>query len=158
MKPVYASVAAMAAVLSLAACNKPNTGAANSDPGTSSAAVNTTQDAESTAVGAVAANAGAMTDEGFVKNAAMSDMYEINAAKVVQTKSTNADVKKFAAEMIKAHTATTAGLKAALAKSGVKVDLPSALDERHQGLVDNLNAAKPEDLDKEYVDQQVAAH
>lgn len=158
MKPIYASVAAMAAVLSLAACNKPNTGAANSDPGTSDATVNAAQDATSTAVGALAANTGPLTNEGFVKNAAMSDMFEINAAKIAEKKSTNGGVRKFAAEMIKAHTATTAGLKAALAKSGVVVTLPTALDERHQGMVDNLNAAKPEDFDKEYMNQQVAAH
>jgi putative membrane protein len=67
-------------------------------------------------------------------------------------------VKKFAAEMIKAHTATSAGLKAALAKSGVDVTLPTQLDERHQGLVDNLKTTSAADFDKVYIDQQVAAH
>jgi putative membrane protein len=45
-----------------------------------------------------------------------------------------------------------------VAKSGAKVTPPAALDNRRQGMIDNLKAAKPGDFDKEYVSQQVAAH
>ena len=36
--------------------------------------------------------------------------------------------------------------------------IPTALDQRRQGLIDNLNAATPGDFDKVYLNQQVAAH
>src|ERR1700709_2602886 len=48
--------------------------------------------------------------EDFIKEAAMSDMLEIEAAKVAQQKG-NADEKKFAEQMITDHTKTTAELK-----------------------------------------------
>jgi putative membrane protein len=32
------------------------------------------------------------------------------------------------------------------------------LDQRRKGMIDNLNAASPQDFDKTYMDQQVAAH
>ena len=48
--------------------------------------------------------------EDFVKEAAMSDMLEIEAAKVAQQKG-NADEKKFAEQMITDHTKTSSELK-----------------------------------------------
>src|SRR3954451_8842422 len=48
--------------------------------------------------------------EDFVKEAAMSDMLEIEAAKVAQQKG-NADEKKFAEQMIADHTKTSSELK-----------------------------------------------
>ena len=49
----------------------------------------------------------------FVEKAAASDMFEIEAAKLAAKRSTNAEVKAFAAKMEKAHTKTTEDLKAA---------------------------------------------
>src|ERR1700709_389970 len=48
--------------------------------------------------------------EDFIKEAAMSDMLEIEAAKVAQQKG-NADEKKFAEQMITDHTKTSTELK-----------------------------------------------
>jgi predicted outer membrane protein len=38
------------------------------------------------------------------------------------------------------------------------VELPVKLDAKHQGLIDALNQAKPEDFDKIYAKQQVDGH
>src|SRR5690606_42132389 len=38
------------------------------------------------------------------------------------------------------------------------VTVPTELDERRQGMIDNLRAASAEDFDRVYIDQQVAAH
>jgi putative membrane protein len=94
----------------------------------------------------------------FVKNAALSDMYELASSKLAASSATSADVKKFAAQMITAHTATTAGLKAAIAKDGVKETPPAALDAEHQALIDALKASKGADFDSLYKTQQTDAH
>jgi putative membrane protein len=74
-----------------------------------SAPVNAAQDVAATAVGAVAAPVAAMTTESYVANAAIADMYEVEAGKIAQQRAKRADVKAFAAMMVKDHTATTAG-------------------------------------------------
>jgi putative membrane protein len=94
----------------------------------------------------------------FVAKAAASDLFEIEAAKVAAKRSTNPEIKKFAAEMEKAHTKTTEELKAAIAASGAAITPPSALPEDLQGKLDDLNKADAKDFDKKYADSQVDAH
>ena len=54
---------------------------------------------------------------------------------------------------------TKTALLAALAPTAApNVTIPTTLDERRKGLIDNLNAATPGDFDKVYLEQQVAAH
>jgi putative membrane protein len=150
-------------LLALGACNKggksPPAAAdqANNAATTSSTPVAAAENATAGAVGNVSA-ATTVTAGGFVTQAATSDMYEIQAAKLAEQKSTNPAVKKFAARMIKDHTASSDKLKALLAKGGINATLPSDLDERRKGMLDNLAKAKPADFDKMYVDQQVSAH
>uniref|UniRef100_B0T245 DUF4142 domain-containing protein n=1 Tax=Caulobacter sp. (strain K31) TaxID=366602 RepID=B0T245_CAUSK len=94
----------------------------------------------------------------FVAKAAASDMYEIEAAKLAAKRSTNAEVKKFAAMMEKAHTKTTEDLKAAIAASGASITPPTMLPEDLQGKLDDLTKADDKDFDKKYADDQVDAH
>lgn len=94
----------------------------------------------------------------FVAKAAASDMYEIEAAKLAAKRSTNAEIKKFAAMMEKAHTKTTEDLKAAIAASGAALTPPAMLPEDLQGKLDDLTKADDKDFDKKYADDQVDAH
>jgi len=94
----------------------------------------------------------------FVEKAAASDMYEIEAAKLVAKRSTNAEVKKFAAMMEKAHTKTTEDLKAAIAASGAAITPPMALPADLQDKLDDLTKADDKDFDKTYADDQVDVH
>ena len=94
----------------------------------------------------------------FVNAAATTDMFEIRAAKIAQKRSTNADVKAFAAMMIHDHTQSTANLKAAIKASGASVTLPSDLPGDKKAKLDALTAAAPADFDKAYMDSQVAVH
>ena len=147
--------AAGLAALAVAACGKPaSTGAA---PDQSNEAVNAAQDAASTATGAVAAPAGAMTTDGFVTNAGVAGMYEIEAAKVALQRSNNAKIKELAQKLIDDHTKAAAEL-ASIASGVQGVTVPTEMDERHKGLVDNLRGATNADFDKTYLDQQNAAH
>ena len=127
MKRMLMGAAALAALASMAACNKSdNTGASSSSAEQGNPAVNAAQDATSAAVGAASASTlGANTTEGYVKAAAISDMYEIEAGKLAQQKSKNAGIKSFAAMMVKDHTATSNEMKTGLPKSGANVTLPT---------------------------------
>ena len=94
--------------------------------------------------------------EDFIKEAAMSDMTEIEAAKIAQQKG-NADDKKFAAIMLMDHTKTSDELKA-MVPADLKAALPSALDDASQKKLGKLRDAKPEDFASEYDSMQVSAH
>ena len=153
--------AAVAAALAVSGCNRndadqaANT-AAQANPGQTEP-VNAGQDAVGAAVGAMsAATVGPMTTQSFVSNAAEGNMYEIQAAQIAQKKAQNADVKSFAAMMIKDHTAMTNEMKPLITAAGQTV--PAELDQRRKGFLDNLNAATGADFDKVYMTQQVAAH
>jgi len=148
--------AAAMATLALAACQKKDAAPAPADPGTSNGAVNAAQDAASTAVGSAAAVTGPMSTDAFVTNAAISDMYEIQAGQIAQQKGQSADVKAFGKTMVTDHTALSNAMKSLIIAAGKSA--PTGLDERRKGLIDNLNAAAPADFDKVYLDQQVAAH
>jgi putative membrane protein len=92
----------------------------------------------------------------FVKEAAMSDMTEIAAAKVGKERG-NAQEKTFTSQMITDHTKTTDELKA-MASAGAKVAIPSAPDSSSQSKVDKLKDAKPDDFSSDFDSMQVSAH
>ncbi|RRN61923.1 DUF4142 domain-containing protein [Caulobacter sp. 602-1] len=94
----------------------------------------------------------------FAMKAADSDMFEVAAAKLAATRSTNPSVKKFAAAMEKAHMASTAELKSAIAASGAAITLPTTLSKDAQDDLDDLNKADAKDFDKKYADDMVDAH
>jgi len=94
--------------------------------------------------------------EDFIKEAAMSDMLEVHAAKVAQQKG-NADEKKFAEQMITDHTKTSTELKG-LVPPDMTSAIPTSLDNSSQKKLDKLNDAKPNDFASEYDPMQVSAH
>ncbi len=153
-------VSALTACAALtAACHKTgdNAGKDIAQP-SDSAPVNAVQDVAATGVGMVAAPTAAMTTEGYVANAAIADMYEVEAGKIAEQRAKRANVKAFGAMMAKDHTATTAGLKAALKEANLSIAPPAALDDRRQGMINNLKAAGDSDFDGAYLHQQLAAH
>ena len=94
--------------------------------------------------------------EDFIKEAATSDMLEIEAAKVAQQKG-NAEEKKFAETMITDHTKTSSELKG-LVSGDMKSAIPGALDDSSQKQLDKLRDTKPEDFASQYDPMQVSAH
>jgi putative membrane protein len=92
----------------------------------------------------------------FVEKAALTDMFEIEAAKIAQERSKVQPVKDFAQMMIDDHTATTAELGPLASAAGVMP--PTALDDDHMKKLDELRNAKAEDFDDKYIDQQTDAH
>ena len=153
----------------LVACNPPanNTDAAASAAqaadSAAAAANSAASSAMSSAVDASASSAQASVSAAaatpdFVNAAASTDMFEIQAAKIAEKRSKNADVKAFAAMMIHDHTQSTAALKAAIKASGQALTLPTDLPGDKKAKLDELTAAPPADFDKAYIDSQISAH
>ena len=101
---------------------------------------------------------GAPSAPEFVRTAAMSDMYEVEAGKIAGQKGQSDAVKQFAQHMVEAHTQTTEELKGIVQAEKISVELPTKLDDKHQRMIDDLNAAHAGDFDKTYAKQQVNAH
>lgn len=122
-------------------------------------AVDKAQDAVSAPVGQTsAATMGANLVSAYAPSAAMGDMYEIQAADIALERAKRADVKTLARMIKTDHTAASTALKTAIATAAPDISLPTELDQRRKGLLDNLRSAGVNDFDKVYIDQQVAAH
>jgi putative membrane protein len=126
-------------------------------PGTSNDMMSAAKDTVGHGVGVVSAEM-TSTTKGFVNAAAVSDMYEVEAGKIAQERGQTAAVKSFGAKMVAAHTETTDKLKAALASTHPDITPPAHLDDRRQGMIDELRGAKDVDFDARYVAQQIDAH
>lgn len=102
---------------------------------------------------------GSSTDA-FIKNAALGDLYEIQAGEIAKRRAGRHEVRQLAEEMIKDHRKVSGDLKSTLqsAQPADAVTPPAELDTRHQGLIDNLEAAPQDEFDKTYVEQQLIAH
>jgi len=156
MKRAYLICAVAASALTLAACNRQDAAESEVNPGQAEP-VNAAQDAVGAAVGQVSASTmGQMSTEAFVSNAAESNMYEIQAGEMAQQKGQSADVKAFGKMMVADHTAMMNEMKPVIQSAGQTA--PSKLDERRQGMLDNLKAANGADFDRTYIAQQEAAH
>jgi len=154
---LIASTAALA--IGLSGCGQKTEQAAGSVANTASETAD--------AAGAMAANA--QTDikqalsatpsgQEFATRAARSDAYEIAAAKLAQTNAASQAVKDFAAEMIKAHSASTAKVKAAAAQASPAITPdPTLTPDQNDDLAELANK-KGADFDGAYIDDQVDAH
>ena len=87
--------------------------------------------------------------EDFVKEVAISDMFEIESSKFAQAKA-KGPVKDFAAKMVSDHTKTSGELKSMVSAGKVKAPLPSALDSGHQSKLDKLKSLNGDDFTKQY--------
>lgn len=107
--------------------------------------------------GAAAAQKMEPTHE-FLAKAGASDKFEITEAKLVEARSHNPKLRKFAAKMIHDHTQSSMKLKMAGEKAmGHKLKPPMLMPDQQQ-MVADLKAAPRSEFDKTYVTQQVSAH
>jgi putative membrane protein len=88
----------------------------------------------------------------------VSDMMEIQAAKLALSKQPDGDTKPFAERMVKDHEHTSMELKALVGSGKVDVALPTALDAKHQREIDELKAKSGKEFDRAYDPMQVKAH
>ena len=94
----------------------------------------------------------------FVHTAAMIDLYEVAAGKIASEKGQSDAVKQYGQHMVEAHGKTSEELKSIVTSEKLDVTLPGRLSKRYHSMIEALNDAKPEALDKTYAKQQVKAH
>ncbi|MGE8134436.1 DUF4142 domain-containing protein [Novosphingobium subterraneum] len=152
-----AVVVALAAALG--ACNAPrgDEGAATgpaTDAADESAAATATP-----GTGAVAGEALPLTGQAFVDAASGSDQFELESARIVQSKGVTGDLRDFAQMMIRDHTASANALQAAASKvEGVQLRQAPILTDAQQGQLQQLQAADGKSVHDLYIRQQVEAH
>lgn len=94
----------------------------------------------------------------FATKLADGNMFEIEAAKLAASRSTNASVKAFAKTMGEAHKTSNRSLNTAIGASGAMITVPTMLSKDMQDKLDDLSKADAKDFDKEYADAMVDAH
>lgn len=161
MKKFVALSTAAALAMALAACGSKNDTANETNMSDNMATANETGAMDNNMMAANDMNATAampMTAQAFVDAASGTDAYEIAAAKLAQSKSSDPKVKSFAADMIKDHTKSTADLKAAAAKADGHPMPSGMMTAEQQANMTKLQGLSGTDFDKEYARQQVDAH
>lgn len=101
---------------------------------------------------------GAPSTPDFVTDAAMSDLYEIEAGKLASEKGQSEAVKAYGQQMVEAHSKTSEELKAIVQAEKLSIELPTKPGKRQQGMIDKLNKVEPAAFDKTYAKQQEKAH
>ena len=120
--------------------------------------VDRAEDAVSVPVGQTSARVlGGNLSSAYVSNALMGDLYEIQAANIALERSQNDAVRTLAQAIRTEHAAARTTLEALATAETPAGPLPETLDQRRQGLIDNLRKAAPADFDRVYVDQLIAA-
>ena len=98
--------------------------------------------------------------DGFVNNAAIGNLYEIEAATIGMQRANAEPVKAFARKMLLDHTTAKHQMSAALEMketNGVSTP-PQSLDTRHEAMLKHLSDSPEDDFDTTYLNQQVLAH
>jgi putative membrane protein len=99
----------------------------------------------------------APTTADFVKEVAISDMFELESNRLAQQKG-NAQEKSFAQQMVTDHTKTSSELKDMVKSGKVKAELPTGLDSSHQSKLDKLKDQSAADFSSNFDSYQVSAH
>ena len=95
-------------------------------------------------------------DRTFIKEAAVGGLYEVQAGQIAAQKATSAEVKQLAQHIVTDHTQANDKLKAIAQAKGV--DVPAALDAKHQKKLDQLNKLSGAEFDREYARMMVSDH
>ena len=114
------------------------------------------QSASQAAPAAGAKTAVPAADKDFAQKAAVGGMAEVQLGKLAQQKASNDQVKQFGSHMVEDHSKANDELKQIASTKGVQ--LPSALDKKHQSDMDRLQKMSGADFDKAYMSHMVDDH
>ena len=106
--------------------------------------------------GGLVGSACAATANDFVDNAATGSMAEIESSQLALQKSSSADVKAFAQQMVTDHTAVNQQLAALAKKLGIEVPDNASLTSKAKKMM--LEVRKGDSFDTAYANNQVKAH
>jgi len=107
-------------------------------------------------VAGLSLGASAQTSDMFVKEAAIGGMAEVELGKMAKDKGSSDTVKQFGQKMVDDHTKVNDDLKSMAKKKNI--DLPSALDAKHQAVVDRLSKLSGAEFDRAYSAEMVKDH
>ena len=110
----------------------------------------------STAIAADAADSFSAADKAFVGKVSQGGMFEVELAKVAETKATTQDLKDQANTEEHDHTLVGNKLKTIMEANGV--EFPKALNEKFQARLDQLSALSGEAFDTAYIQEMVKIH
>lgn len=100
----------------------------------------------------------AIGGQAFANGAAASDAFEIASSTLASTNASAPAVKKFAAQMIAAHTDSTAQLKTVAARLSPAIMPDPALNPDQRAKLDELKTMKGSDFDRAYLADQIGTH
>ncbi len=107
--------------------------------------------------GATTARAqGSDQDKQFLMTASQSDLTEITLSKLALTKSSNSQVKAYAQKMVTDHDKLEDNMKPFADQMGVPP--ATALNAKHQQMLDQLQGLSGADFDKQYVSDMDSSH
>jgi putative membrane protein len=122
-------------------------------------AMDRVQDAVGGMVGmASAATAGSASASGFVENAAIGDLYEIEAARLALSRTRSPQIRALAQEIIQDHMTSSHHLTSALRMNEAQGTIPGELDTRRSTMIDHLREAAEDEFDRTWLSQQEMAH
>jgi putative membrane protein len=93
----------------------------------------------------------------FIKEAAISDMFEIQSSQLALQQG-DASTKAFATQMIADHKKTTSELESIVQNDPGEGSLPTQLDSTHQQMLDKLKGLHGQDFTRQYDSDQVSGH
>lgn len=95
-------------------------------------------------------------DSEFLVAAAEIDLMDIEIGKLAQTKSTDANVRKFADMLVADHTKSANEMKPFADR--LKVSIPASITEKGKEKYDDLNKKSGRDFDEKFADMMVEGH
>ena len=96
--------------------------------------------------------------EDFIKEAAQSDMFEIQSSELAKTKAADAKVKDFATMMIAEHTKSSDELKSIMKTKNMTAPLPTEMSASQTSMIDGLNRSDASSFGRSYINDQISGH
>nr|WP_251007810.1 DUF4142 domain-containing protein [Sphingobium sp. BHU LFT2] len=100
----------------------------------------------------------AVTTTFYIPQAAIGDMFEIEAGEIASVRARSGEVKAFARRMVSDHRKSSEILRRFVAEHPVNIAIPSNIDPRRGAMLANLNQAGAREFDAVYIGEQAAAH
>ncbi len=97
-------------------------------------------------------------DVNFVKEASLGNLTEVALGRLAVEKSSDPQVKKFGQQMIDDHTKAQEALRSAATREGISGDVPGALDQTHDQVVEKFRKLSGPEFDRAYKEDMLKDH
>jgi|SRR5689334_2285161 putative membrane protein len=162
---LFLGTSMLAGMILLAGCNQnQNTSANGANPAASDLAPASQPDAETAQNaapgGSVPAAPGQLSTatQTFLQDVALEDMYQVQAGQIAAMRSQSPDIKQYAQQMVDMRTQNLNMLKQLIGNRAPDYKPPTQLDQLHQALLDDLQAANEQQFDPRYIAQEIDQH